>query len=145
MYLAVFKECFLELVGKIVREDDDLVDISIFYDIGMIADSAEIFEMTLLTKRREISDDGNMVLVDERFLEMWFTVIHDEEYSLLLKPSMSKSVHSNPSDTYSPQDNTTHREEKSIYQDKSWNQNRLIRKSIGQIEETNHDKERDKN
>lgn len=53
---------------------------------------------------------------------------------------MSKSVYTNPADSYSPQNNSHHRKEKSIYQDESGNQNRLIGKSVREVEEAYHDK-----
>ncbi len=82
--------------------------------------------------------------MDERFFEMGFTMIHDEQDSFLRKPVMNKAVHPNPTDTYPPKHYTYHRKEKCVYQDKSWNQNSLVRESIREIEETNHYEKCDK-
>ncbi len=51
MYLAVFKKRFLEFVGEIMREYNNLIYTVFFYGFCMVTYSAEIFEMTLLIKR----------------------------------------------------------------------------------------------
>ena len=57
VHLAIFKECFSELVGEIMREGDDFIHIFFGDNFCMLADSTEIFKRTLLLKGGEIAND----------------------------------------------------------------------------------------
>lgn len=145
MYLTVFKKYLLEFVGEIVREDDDFIYIFVFDYFSVTSNCAEVFEVTFLTKRGEVSCDGNMILMHEGFFEVWFTVIHDEENLFFLEPSMSKAIHTNPTNTDSLENDPYKRKKKGINQNQARNQNSLIRESIREIEKAYHDKETHKN
>jgi hypothetical protein len=75
---------------------------------------------------------------------MWLTVIHDEEYFFLVKPSVRKTIHPHPTYDDALENNSYHRKQKCVDENETWYKNSLVRKTIGQIEETNHDKETNK-
>ncbi len=68
-------------------------------------------------------------------------MIHDKEYFFLVKPSVRKSIHSHPTYDDALEDNSCHRKQKRIDEDEAGYQYGLIRESIRQIKEANHDKE----
>lgn len=144
IYLAVFEEDFFELVRKIMSEDDHFIDILSFNNICMGSYGPEILKVAFLAKWCEISDDREMVLIHERFFQMGLTVVHDEEYLFLPKPSVHKSIHA-----YGAYDDTLeyypqHSKDEGIDEDQTRDQDGLIRESIREIEESYHDKESDK-
>ncbi len=58
---------------------------------------------------------------------------------------MSKSIHAYPADDDTLEDYPTHGKEEGIDEDQTGDQDRLIRESIGEVEEPYHDKKSDKN
>lgn len=76
---------------------------------------------------------------------MWLTVIHDEEYFFLAKPSMRKTIHPHPTYDDTFENNPCHRKEKRIDENQSRYEDSFIREAIGQVEETNHNKKTHKN
>lgn len=67
-------------------------------------------------------------------------MVHDEENPFFLQVFVHKSIHTNPANDNTLEDNTCHRYEKCIYQDQSRNENSFIGKSVREIEESDHDK-----
>ncbi len=72
-------------------------------------------------------------------------MIHDEEYFFLPKPSMIEAIHPDPSYDDTFENNPYHRKEKRVDEDQTRNKNCFIRKSIRQIEKSNHDEKTHKN
>ena len=84
-----------------MRENDHFIDFIFLDYFVMFSYSTQIFEMTLLLKRSDISDDVNISIVGECMFKIWLTMIHDEEYSLLWKPSFFETVAPEYPDNYS--------------------------------------------
>ena len=72
---------------------------------------------------------------------MGLTMIHDKKYFFLAKPSVIKTIHSRPAYDDAFENDPYHRKQKRIDEDEAGYQYGLIRESIRQIKEANHDKE----
>lgn len=120
-----------------MRENNHFIDFILFDYFVMFSYSSQIFEMAFLLKRSDISDDVNIAIVGECVLEIWFTMIHDEEYSLFWEPSFFETIAPEYSDNYSLEQYSSDNNKKSVDKNKSWNEYGFIRKTIGHIEDTN--------
>ena len=72
-------------------------------------------------------------------------MIDNEQDFFLIKPIMIKPINANPTYAYTLKDYSSHRKQKCIDEDETRYQNSVVRETIGEIYNSNHDKKTHKN